>query len=256
MGLKLDFKIGILIPCYNVEKTISLVLENISEDNFNKIDLVLIIDNCSTDLTVKNVKKFINDHPQKGSKIKIIENKKNLGLGGTQKKAYDYWLKNNYTHSMIIHSDLQGRPEELITSFFIKFKQNPTVDIIYASRFHNKSNLDGYSKLRIIVNKIFNLLTLLLTNVNISDSGCGIIFYDNKVLKKINYKDLTNGPQFNPQVNILLGRLKSCKILDMPLDWRDSEVGSTINSIQYCFRLLKMLLKFRKNIFLGKNSFS
>ncbi len=77
MGLKLDFKIGILIPCYNVEKTISLVLENISEDNFNKIDLVLIIDNCSTDLTVKNVKKFINDHPQKGSKIKIIENKKN-----------------------------------------------------------------------------------------------------------------------------------------------------------------------------------
>ena len=256
MELKLDFKIGILIPCYNVERTIYLVLDNISDHTFQEIDLVLIVDNCSTDSTVKKAKKFINDHPEKASKIKIILNETNLGLGGTQKKSYDYFLKNDFTHSMIIHSDLQGTPEKLIKNFLLCFKKKPNIDIIYASRFHKESNLTGYSKLRIFINKIFNLLTFILTNVNISDSGCGIIFYNNKVLKKVHYNQLTNGAQFNPQFNILIGRLKEFNIHEIPIDWRDSEVGSSINSIQYCFRLLKMLLKFRMNVILGKNSFS
>ena len=250
-----NFKLGVLIPCYNVEKTIYDTLDSFSNKTWDEIDLMLLIDNCSTDSTIKFIKKFINNYPSKNKKIKIIENNINLGLGGTQKKGYDYWLSNKFTHSMVIHSDLQSNPEIIVSNFLSKFRKKEKLDIIFASRFHEDSILKGYSFLRIIVNEIFNFLTYILTSVKNSDSGCGIIFYNNKVLEAIDYKKLTNGPQFNPQINILVGRNKNLIIEEMPLSWKDSAAGSNINALKYCFKLITFLIIFRINLIFGKSSF-
>lgn len=250
-----NFKIGVLIPCYNVEKTIFNSLNSFSNRTWDEIDLMLLIDNCSTDSTIKFINKFINTYPSKKNKIKIIQNNTNLGLGGTQKRGYDFWLKNKFTHSMVIHSDLQCDPEKIVSDFILNLKKRVKLDIIFASRFHKNSILTGYSFLRVLVNKFFNFLTHILTSVKNSDSGCGIVFYNNKALETIDYKKLTNGPQFNPQINILLGRNKNLIIEEIPLSWKDSEAGSSINAIKYCYRLLIFLLIFRINLIFGKTSF-
>ena len=80
---------------------------------------------------------------------------------------------------MVIHSDLQCNPENSY-NFLSKYRKNEKLDIIFASRFHKDSILKGYSFLRIIVNRFFNFLTYILTTVKNSDSGCGIVFYNNK----------------------------------------------------------------------------
>ena len=241
-----NFKLGVLIPCYNVEKTIYDALNSFSNRTWDEIDLMLLIDNCSTDSTIKLIKKFINTNPSKIKKIKIIENSINLGLGGTQKKGYDYWLKNKFTHSMVIHSDLQCNPEKIVSNFLSKYRKKEKLDIIFASRFHKESILKGYSFLRIIVNRFFNFLTYMLTSVKNSDSGCGIVFYNNKVLK---------GPQFNPQINVLAGRNKNLIIEEIPLTWKDSAAGSSINAFKYCLKLMIFLIIFRINLIYGKSSF-
>ena len=51
-----NFKIGVLIPCYNVEKTIYDALNSFSNRTWDEIDLMLLIDNCSTDSTIKLIK--------------------------------------------------------------------------------------------------------------------------------------------------------------------------------------------------------
>ena len=250
-----NFKLGVLIPCYNVEKTIYDALNSFSNRTWDEIDLMLLIDNCSTDSTIKLIKKFINTNPSKIKKIKIIENSINLGLGGTQKKGYDYWLKNKFTHSMVIHSDLQCNPEKIVSNFLSKYRKKEKLDIIFASRFHKDSILKGYSFLRIIVNRFFNFLTYILTSVKNSDSGCGIVFYNNKVLEEVDYNKLTNGPQFNPQINVLAGRNKNLIIEEIPLTWKDSAAGSSINAFKYCLKLMIFLIIFRINLIYGKSSF-
>ena len=65
-----NFKVGVLIPCYNVERTIYDALNSFSNRTWDEIDLMLLIDNCSTDSTIKHIKKFIKTYPSKIKKIK------------------------------------------------------------------------------------------------------------------------------------------------------------------------------------------
>jgi len=72
--------VSILINCYNAEKTIKKTIISALNQTYKKIDL-LIIDDASTDNTIKIIKGF------KNNKIRLIENKKHLGLGKSRIKA-------------------------------------------------------------------------------------------------------------------------------------------------------------------------
>ena len=68
-------KLSILIPCFNEEKTIKVLLEKVIE-NLNKNDEIIIIDDFSTDKT----RKILSSHFE-NSVYKIIYNEKNYGKG-------------------------------------------------------------------------------------------------------------------------------------------------------------------------------
>ena len=65
-------KVSIYIPAYNAEKTIKDCIYSVLNQS-KKFDEIIVIDDNSIDNTLKILKKFKN--------IKIIENKKNMGLG-------------------------------------------------------------------------------------------------------------------------------------------------------------------------------
>jgi hypothetical protein len=96
-------------------------------------------------------------------------------------------------------------------------------------------------------------LTFLLTGQRMSDSGAAIIFYRTEILKKFPFVHLTNGLQFNPQLNILMYADKALKIKEVPLHWRDSKDEGSMKAFQYCQTLLKILLGYRwRKTFLRK----
>jgi len=67
--------VSIIVPCYNEQATIRLVLEAIYQQSFPLIDLeVVIADGLSTDLTRRIIEKFQNEHPDLD--IQIIDNQK------------------------------------------------------------------------------------------------------------------------------------------------------------------------------------
>ena len=67
--------ISIIIPIYNCQNTIRFSITSIQKQNFNNYEIVMVND-YSTD----NTSKIINELIIKDSRIKLINNKKNMGI--------------------------------------------------------------------------------------------------------------------------------------------------------------------------------
>ena len=74
----MNIKISVIIPCYNAEKFIRQCLISILASKFTDYE-VIIVDDCSTDKTLAEVKN-ISEHF--GERLKIISTKKNSGGAG------------------------------------------------------------------------------------------------------------------------------------------------------------------------------
>ena len=69
-------KLSVVVPCYNEEKNIPLIVKRFDEIKIEEVELVLV-DNGST----YNTKDVINEFVQKYPYIKIVHIKKNIGYG-------------------------------------------------------------------------------------------------------------------------------------------------------------------------------
>jgi len=71
--MSLDLKVSFVIPAYNAEKTINECLINVIRESDNFSSEIIVIDDCSSDDTIKIVKKFSN--------VKNYTLRKNCGVG-------------------------------------------------------------------------------------------------------------------------------------------------------------------------------
>ena len=140
-------KIGIFIPCYNVQNVVHEVLHSFSDEVLDSVDQIVTIDNVSTDQTLKTLETIQKGNSKLAKRLIIIKNLQNYGLGGSSKIAYRYFIDNGFTHFMIIHGDNQGNGNEIAMNFLDAFRKDPDVDFVIASRFVEKSNLTQYNSL-------------------------------------------------------------------------------------------------------------
>ena len=67
--------ISIIIPLYNCQESIKMSIQSIHEQNFKNYEIILI-----NDYSKDNTSKIINIMKRKDSRIKIINNKRNMGI--------------------------------------------------------------------------------------------------------------------------------------------------------------------------------
>lgn len=72
-------KLSIIMPCYNVEKTIIRALDSITMQRVNFQYEILVVDDASTDKTVAIVQNYILRHPQ----VRLLHNQENCGNAKT-----------------------------------------------------------------------------------------------------------------------------------------------------------------------------
>ena len=102
-------KILIFIPAYNVEKKIYSVISRIPKEIFLNNNIhILIINDFSTDNTSKEIERAINNFSYK---IDVYNSENNLGYGGVQKYAFNFAIKNQFDHIIMLHGDGQYAPE-------------------------------------------------------------------------------------------------------------------------------------------------
>jgi cellulose synthase/poly-beta-1,6-N-acetylglucosamine synthase-like glycosyltransferase len=68
-----------IVPAYNEEKTIGETIKHIFDIDYNGIIEVIVVNDCSTDNTLKIIKELSNKYP----KLKIINHKNNKGKAGS-----------------------------------------------------------------------------------------------------------------------------------------------------------------------------
>ena len=207
---KKNFKLSIIIPCYNEKNTIEKILDKVTFSlksyNYNNYE-ILIVDDFSTDGTREILKKFENKE-----NIKIIFQEKNHGKGYAIKTAKTYV---DGELILIQDADLEYDPfdyNKLLLPFF-----ETDADVVYGSRF-----LGGGKYVRIhffwhyLANKILTLLCNIIANLNLTDMETGYKLFRYEKIKNIVIKEKSFG--FEPEITIKLAK-KNSKFFEVPISY-------------------------------------
>ena len=237
-----NLKVGLVIPVFNVEKTIAKVLDSIKSISFQDISEILLLDNHSNDNTVSIIQGYLNENPELSTYVTLILHAANYGYGCSVKAGFEYFLTHDVSHIMVIHGDHQVDPAWLMGKLLGSIRRKPELDLVLASRFKSESSIKNYSALRKFGNYFFNITTRLCSGHRISDSGTAMIIVRKDILEKVPFCNLSNSWQFHPQLNILLYGIPNIRIEEIPMDWADSDAASTVPLFRYGLILLRMLM--------------
>ena len=229
-----NFKLSIIIPCYNEKKTIEPLLKKIliSLKNY-KIENyeIIVVDDNSNDGTKELFNNFLSN-----KNIQVYFHDTNLGKGAAIHTALGYI---NGDITIIQDADLEYDPfdyKKLLTPFF-----ETDADIVYGSRF-----LGGGKYVRIhffwhyLANKILTFICNLFINLNLTDMETGYKVFKTSALKSINLKEKSFS--FEPEVTIKLAK-KNYKFFEVPITYngRSYEEGKKIG-LKDAFIALKTII--------------
>ena len=227
-------KISILIPCFNENNTINMIIDRVIKSlevyNFTNYEII-IVDDFSNDGTREKLKK-LSSH----EKIKIFYHSKNLGKGAAIKTAIAQ-ISGDIT--IIQDADLEYDPfdyNKLLLPFF-----ETDSDVVYGSRF-----LGGGKYVRIhffwhfLANKILTFICNLFINLNLTDMETGYKVFKTSALKNIDLKE--NSFSFEPEVTIKFAK-KKYKFYEVPISYngRSYEEGKKIG-LKDAFIALKTII--------------
>ena len=227
-------KISILIPCFNENNTINLIIDRVIKSlevyNFTNYEII-IVDDFSNDGTREKLKKLSTQ-----DKIKIFYHSKNLGKGAAIKTAIAHIVGDI---TIIQDADLEYDPfdyNKLLLPFF-----ETDSDVVYGSRF-----LGGGKYVRIhffwhfLANKILTFTCNLFINLNLTDMETGYKVFKTSALKNIDLKE--NSFSFEPEVTIKFAK-KKYKFYEVPISYngRSYEEGKKIG-LKDAFIALKTII--------------
>ena len=237
--------IWIGLPAFNEEKAIKKVLKSIInlKKKINKIR-VIIVNDGSKDKTLLNAKKF-----QKKLNIKIINNKKNKGLGNALYTLILFFKKKSIGDDKLVLMDCDNThdPNQIIT--MLRKVEKKDNFVVIASRFQKGSLVKNVPFLRNILSlTAFIIFNIFFMTKGIRDFTSGYRLYDKKTIEKffsiIGNKYLP-AAGFEMQLEILLKlRKTNINFFEIPiiLDYKKKPTASKMNVIKTIFNYLKLII--------------
>ena len=234
-------KLSIVIPIKNEELLIKKTVDQLHSKLKNLSYEIIFINDFSTDNTAKVTEEIIKTKPQMH-----VYNNKRKGLGGAVNEGIN---KANGEAVCIMMSDLSDSIDDLKKYYSII--EDESVDAVFGSRFIQGSKIIDYPKKKLILNRIFNLITKLLFISDYNDFTNAFKMYKKNALLK-------TFPLVSESFNIFLelplkiiSRKMKYKII--PISWVNRKEGVSkfdikelrakyLFTLTYCW-LEKLLLK-------------
>ncbi|MFX0113869.1 MAG: glycosyltransferase family 2 protein [Candidatus Hodarchaeota archaeon] len=182
----------VVIPLFNEEKLLWHALERLFwEEMPSDFELdCLIVDDGSTDRS----RDIYLSHPAfKVGKLFILHHKRQMGYGKTLIDGFQYALESERQYDLVTtyDADLQHCPTTISTMLDI-IKKRPSIDVLSGSRYLSESMMGDTSAVlfdRYLVNMLISQLLNNLTDLNLTDSFCGLKTYTRSTLERIQLED-------------------------------------------------------------------
>ena len=232
-------KLSILIPAYNEENTIHLILERVKEVQLpNGIAKeIVIVNDCSKDQTIQKVEEYIAQNAEMD--IRLFSQTHNQGKGAAINRA----IKECTGDYLIVQdADLEYDPQEYNLLLKPVFMDN--ADVVYGSRFI------GHHPHRILFfwhsigNKFLTRLSNIMTNLNLTDMETCYKLIRASIAKNIEIKENRFG--IEPEITAKLARVPKIRIYEVGISYygRTYEEGKKIGW-KDGFRAIWCILKYR-----------
>lgn len=236
--------IVVIIPVFNEEKHIKKVINSVSL----YCDKMIVVNDCSTD----NTKQILSSLSQ--SKLIVLENDKNLGIGGATKVGLKKALEINAELIVKFDGDGQHLAEDIPK--FLDRLHSDDLDYIKGNRF--KSSMFEMPFYKLIGNLLStNLQKIVTGNFKISDPNNGFLVFRSSIFEKIKFRNLRDDYFFE---NSLLLNLNvfGYKISEMPIETIYGEEKSSIPLFRGSLKLLPVFFKllYTKNYLEMKSNLS
>jgi len=231
-------KLSIIIPAFNEEKTIHLILDKVKAvELINGIKKeVIVINDCSTDNTEQAIEKYISSNPELG--IQYFRHEKNLGKGaalhtGIRKATGEYFI--------VQDADLEYDPEEY--NDLLKPVLKGFADVVYGSRFMGHYPHRVLFFWHTVGNKFLTAFSNIITNLNLTDMEAGLKLFDTKMVQSLHLKEKRFG--FEPEIVSKVARIPNIRIYEVGISYygRTYQEGKKINW-KDGFRAMYCILKY------------
>lgn len=173
-------KISLVIPCYNEEKNIPLLIKKYQKFLNNKKNEIILVDNGSSDNTDKAFKKLSNY-----KNIRTVKVRKNIGFGYGLKKGL---FKAKGESILYSHADLEIDPADVLRSIKFLHKEN----MVNKKKYFIKGNRVNKRKNHWSLNDIFfswslTIISTILFRKFLFDIHGQPVLFPKKMLKEIRY---------------------------------------------------------------------